>query len=238
MSGTLLISLLTLLVIVIDGGPAYSQMPPPVPQQGSPADESAPQPEVPKQVSVITVEDSRLSVELVNANFGETIKSIAKKAGFNVVGYSDAFSAKVTTRFNKLDIDSGFARLFSLVKESNYLISYDSKGSISKVEIYGNASAGSVQKSPTRTQISPVRPQIRPSVPAAPQPVIPRIPRPAARPFPPGSSQPPQPPQPAPEDQMPEDEGIAHQDIPDQDVKEIPYIPPQKKPVYIPPIRR
>ena len=244
MPNTLLISLLTLLVIIIEGGTAYPQMPPPVSQQSAPADKSAPQPEVAKQTATIKVEDNLLSVELVNANFGEIIKTIAQKAGFGIEGYSDAFRATVTTKFANIEIERGFARLFSLVKESNYLISYDEKGSISKLEIYGNASAGSVHKSPTRTQISPARPSIRSPFPTSPRPGSPRGPRPMVRPLPseqsqpPETSQPPQPPQPAPEDQMPEDEDAAHQDIPDQAVKEIPYIPPQKKPVYIPPIKR
>ena len=241
---TFLISLLTSLVIIIGGGSANAQMPPPAAQQNPPAAAPSPEPEVTKQTYTITVENNLLSVELVNANFGETIRSIAQKAGFSVEGSSDAFSTKVTTRFDNLEIDRGFARLFSLVKESNYLISYDEKGSISKLEIYGNASAGSVQKSPVRPQISPVRPGIRRPFPTAPQPVIPRLPRPVSRPLPSEPSQPPEapqlpePPQPAPSEQIPGNEDISHEDIPDQDVKEIPYIPPQKKPVYIPPIRR
>jgi hypothetical protein len=243
MPSAFLISLLALLVIIIDGGSAYPQTPPPVSQQRAPTDESSPQPEVVTQTSTIKVENNLLSVELVNADFGEIIKSIAQKARFGIEGYSDAFKTKVTTKFDNLEIDRGFARLFSLVKESNYLISYDAKGSISKLEIYGNAAAGSVHKSPTRTQISPARPSIRSPFPTS-RPGSPRGPRPVARPLPSEqsqpseTSQPPQPPQPAPEDQMPEDEGAGHQDIPDQAVKEIPYIPPQKKPVYIPPIRR
>jgi hypothetical protein len=235
---TFLISLLTSLVIIIAGASANAQMPPPVTQQNPPADAPAPEPEVTKQTYTITVENNLLSVELLNANFGKIIQTIAQKAGFSVVGYSDAFSTKVTTRFDNLEIDRGFARLFSLVKESNYLISYDEKGSISKLEIYGNASAGSVHTSPVRPQMPPVRPRISRPFPTAPQSVIPRIPRPAARPFPPEPSQPPEPPQPAPADHIPGDEDISHEDITNQDVQEIPYIPPQKKPVYIPPIRR
>jgi len=219
-------------------------MPPPHILQNAPAGEAVSQPEVPKQISIIKIENNRLSVELANANFGEVIQSIAQKAGFSIAGYSDTFSTKVTTKFNDLEIDSGFARLFSLVKESNYLISYDTKGSIAKLEVYGAAATLSVPHSPAMPQTSPVRPQFQPSHPAAlPQRVLPRIPSPAARPIPQVPPQPvarpfPQAPQPAPAEQEQETQDVGREDIPDQDVKEIPYIPPQKKPVYIPPIKR
>ena len=228
-----LISFLSSVCIIFGGGSAYSQMPPPNILQSAPAGEAVPQPEVPKQISIITIENNRLSVELANANFGEVIQSIAQKAGFSIAGYSDTFSTKVTTKFNNLEIDRGFARLFSLVKESNYLISYDTKGSIAKLEVYGTAATLSVPHSPAMPQTSPARPQVRPSTPAAlPQRMTPRITRPAARPFPQAT------PQPAPAEQEHEPLDIEQEDIPDQDIKEIPYIPPQKKPVYIPPIKR
>jgi hypothetical protein len=234
MPSAFLISLLALLVIIIDGGSAYPQTPPPVSQQRAPTDESSPQPEVVKQTSTIKVENNLLSVELVNADFGEIIKSIAQKARFGIEGYSDAFRTTVTTKFANIEIERGFARLFSLVKESNYLISYDAKGSISKLEIYGNAAAGSV-KPPATRQVSPSRQAVRPSTSTTSRPVSPRISRPEAQPLPPEPSQPPHP---VPGEQGQEMQDIGREDIPEQDVKEIPYIPPQKKPVYIPPIKR
>ena len=245
-----LISFLFAVCIILGGGSARSQMPPQNIPQNAPAGEAVPQPEVPKQISIIKIENNLLSVELVNANFGEVIQSIAQKAGFTIAGYSDTYSTKVTTKFNDYEIDRGFARLFSLVKESNYLISYDTKGSIAKLEVYGTAATVGVPHSPGMPQTPPVRPQFRPSPPAAlPQPATPATPatprftRPAARRFPQTAPQPsarPFPqltPHPAPaEDEEPQD--IEPEDSPEQDIKEIPYIPPQKKPVYIPPIKR
>ena len=247
MPSTFLISLFTAVFVILAGGSGYTQTPPRDDQQHDvSSDEAIPLPEVPRQITAIKIENNLLSVELVNANFGETIQAIAQKAGFSIAGSSETFGSKVTTKFDNLEIDRGFARLFSLVKESNYLISYDEKGSISKLEVYGNISAGSVQKSPVARQMPPTRRIFRSPFPTAPRPVIRRLPRPVARPLPSEPSQPPEAPEPSPpappepglSDQMPEDENMAHEDIPDQDVKEIPYIPPQKKPVYIPPIRR
>ena len=44
--------------------------------------EVEPQPEIPKQISTVIIENNRLSVEFVNVNFGEILQSIGKKAGF------------------------------------------------------------------------------------------------------------------------------------------------------------
>ena len=128
----LVITLLYSLIIITGGAFAYAQNPPQSTQQVPQTSEVAP----PKQISTVIVENNRLSVEFINVSFGEILKSIGKKAGFRVEGTSKVLNIKVTTKFNDLDIDSGIVRLFSLVKESNYLISYNTKGSISKLKIY------------------------------------------------------------------------------------------------------
>jgi len=132
----ILITLLYSLIIITGGGSAYAQTPPQNTQLVTQTPEVAPPPEIPKQISTIIVENNSLSVEFVNVSFGEILQSIGKKAGFRVEGFSKVFNIKVTTKFNDLDIDSGIIRLFSLVKESNYLINYDTKGSISKLKVY------------------------------------------------------------------------------------------------------
>ena len=166
-----LITLLYALIITIGGGPAYAQKPPQNTQLVTPTPEAAPQPEVPKKISTVIVENNRLSVEFANISFGEILQSIGNKAGFKVEGFSKVLSTKVTTKFNDLDIDSGIIRLFSLVKESNYLINYDTKGSISKLKVYnistvggsGAASSSSITPaaSPTGESWSPSRPRSR-----------------------------------------------------------------------------
>ena len=134
-------------------GTAYTQEPPEDMQQDTPEAEAAPQPEVPKQPSTVMIENNRLSVEFVNMNFGEILRAIGQKAGFQVEGSSPAFGKQVTTKFNDLDIDKGIIRLFSLVKESNYLISYDSKGAVSKLRVSSLGAPFSTPASPTRAPI-------------------------------------------------------------------------------------
>lgn len=138
MPNIILISLFSVLIIA-GGGSAYAQEPPQKAQLVTPP-EAAPQPEVPKQISTVIIENNRLSVEFADISFQEILQSISKKAGFKVEGSSKVFSTKVTTKFNDLDIDSGIIRLFSIVKESNYLINYDPKGSISKIKVYSTVS--------------------------------------------------------------------------------------------------
>ena len=138
------------LIVITGGGFSYAQKPPQNTQLVTPTPaEAAPKDEIPKQISTIIVENNRLSVEFVNVSLGEILQSIGQKAGFKVEGFNKVLSTKVTTKFTDLDIDSGIIRLFSLVKESNYLINYDTKGSISKLKIYqtvGSPGTGGSQK--------------------------------------------------------------------------------------------
>lgn len=242
MPDKILITLLFLLfIIIIGGGSAYAQIPPQDIQQDTVTEETevtGPQPEVPRRTVNIALKDDRLSVDLVNATFGDIIQEIARKAAFSIEGYSSVFSKTITTKFDALEVDRGIIRLFSLVKEKNYLINYDTKGAILKLEIYGTEAAGSIPKTPARPQVSPVRQQVSPPSPTTPaRPAIPGI-SPSRRRSVPQPRIPRVSPQPAPQDQMPEDQDIEHEDLPEEDVKEIPYIPPQRKPVYIPPIKR
>jgi len=133
----LVLTFLFALFLVTYGFPAHAQETPDEDTQeaAAPDAEAAPQPETPKNKSTIIVDNGRLSVEFVDVNFGEILRSIGQKAGFQVEGSSPAFSKPVTTKFTDLDIDSAVVRLFSLVRENNYLISYDAKGSVAKVKI-------------------------------------------------------------------------------------------------------
>jgi hypothetical protein len=143
MPRTILLTLLFSLFFMICVGPAYTQGPPEDMQEETPEAEAAPQPEVPKQISTIIVEDSRLSVEFVNVNFGEILRAISQKAGFRIEGSSPAFVKSLTTKFTDLDMDKGLVRLFSMARESNYLIAYDAKGAISQVKVSFRTVAGS-----------------------------------------------------------------------------------------------
>lgn len=237
---------------MIGGGSAYTQLPSQDIQQNTVTEEAAPQPEVPKQTVSIALKDDRLSVDLINANLGEIIQSIAQKAAFSIEGHSSVFSKTITTKFNDFEIDRGIIRLFSLVKEKNYLINYDAKGTIIKLEIYGGEASGSIPKTPVRPQVSPARQQVSPPAETPSQrPAVSRPVPPAARRFPqvrlnrqvpqaqqtPQVPQTPQAPEPADPISIQEDQNI-DENLPSEDIKEIPYIPPQKKPVFIPPIKR
>ena len=140
----LILTFLLSLFLVTYGGPAHAQAPAEDTQEGAETPEAgtAPQPEVPKHVSTIIVEDNHLSVEFVDVNFGEIMRSISQKAKFMFEGSSPAFNKKVTTKFTDLDMDKGIVRLFSMVSESNYLISYNAQGSIAMVKIPSAKASG------------------------------------------------------------------------------------------------
>ena len=126
---------LLLSLLMLGGVPAYAQEPPEDAQEDTSEAEAAPQPEAPKQISTVIIDNNRLSVEFVDVSFGEILRSIGQKAGFRLEGSSPAFNKKVTTKFNDLDMDTGLIRLFSMVKESNYFISYNAKGAIAELKI-------------------------------------------------------------------------------------------------------
>lgn len=244
-----LIILFSLLFLVTGGGTCYAQMPPQDVPPATSTNEPAPQPEVPKKVSTIMVDNDRLSVEFVNVSFGEIIQAVGQKAGFMIEGSSTTFSKNVTTKFNDLEIDTGIMRLFSFAKESNYRIDYDTKGKMSKLKIYNikavgsTGAVGSVPQTSYGTGATGIAPSFRsrqhralknPSQPAVPSPPPPVLQAPRT----PQVPQAPQVSQPTTPDQVPEGQNSANEPDPNEDVKEIPYIPPQKKPVYIPPITR
>jgi len=92
--------------------------------------------------------NNQLSVDFDNMPFGEIIEAVSQKAGFkvHVTGGSAALAKKVTTKYTDLELEEGIKRLFSLVKESNYLINYDTKGNISELKIINSkaSSTGAV----------------------------------------------------------------------------------------------
>ena len=148
-----IVSFFCLLIVLVLAAPVFSQEP----GQGDapPADMNAPeapqQPVVPKQDVTIELKDNLLSVELINAEFGKALRSIAAKAGFKVEIKSDSSGKKLSTKFSDVDIESGITRLFTIVKEKNYLMHYDTKGAISLIEVGSSA---------VRRPVAGTRPQI------------------------------------------------------------------------------
>lgn len=128
--------------------------------------EEQPQPEAPKRLMNVEIKDNLLSVELAGAEFGAVMNTIAQKAGFTVGVGGDVYSRKLTTKFSNLELERGILRLLTLVREKNYLMRYDAKGILSKVEIYGG---GAPVASTLRPQ-TPVRRFQRSPVPSVPVP--------------------------------------------------------------------
>jgi len=89
-------------------------------------------------LSRVEVNNGRLSVELVDAGFGEVMQAIAEKSGIEVEIIGGVYTKTMTTSFAGLDIERGIARLLSLVKEKNYMIRYDAKGMVNRVEVYSS----------------------------------------------------------------------------------------------------
>ncbi len=192
-------------------------------------------PEPPKAVISIEINNNQLSVDLENADFGAAVRAIAEKAKFRIEGSGEVFNRKITTKFSGLDVDQGVARLLSLVKESNYLIHYDTGGKINRLEIFRTAggAAGNVQQPGMRTPLQPGHMPNRgisaPSqTPSRPTTIMPSRPTPVpVRP----SSPPARVVQPQ---VFPDDDD----DDDDEDEEEVPYVAPGPGRQIVPPSRK
>ncbi len=187
--------------------------------------------------SRISVQDNRLSVELVDAQFGTVIDSVAKQSGFSVEISSNIKQKKVSTKFENIDLERGIIRLLKLVREKNYLIHYDAKGMVSKLEIYSGAAVSSVASQPAVSSRPPVQRPARVSPasrrptrsPAAVRPRVPRrrVTRPRPRVRPPQTENINE----APENRNRED---VRGHLDEEPVGVIPYVPPKQQPAFIP----
>ncbi len=110
-----------------------------------------------EKASTISVHDDQLSVELVDAQFGSVIDNVAQQSGFSVAISGDVKQKKVTTQFQNVDIERGIIRLLQLIREKNYLIHYDTKGMVSKLEVYSGSSVSSVTSRPAVSARPPGR---------------------------------------------------------------------------------
>ena len=131
---------------------------------------TAVQRETPKPFSRVEVKNGRLSVELVDAGFGEVMQAISEKSGIKMEIVGGVYAKTVTTSFSDLDLERGIARLLSLVKEKNYMIRYDTKGMVSKVEVYSSGTTPVKQEvsAPPRA-ISPAEMSSLPPATSAPR---------------------------------------------------------------------
>jgi type II secretory pathway component GspD/PulD (secretin) len=110
-----------------------------------------------EKISHVSVQNNRLSVKLVDAQFGSVIDRVAKKSGFAAVISSNAAQKKISTEFQDVELEKGIVRLLKLMREKNYLIQYDTNGVVSKLEIYA---ASAVSSGISRPKV-PARPPVR-----------------------------------------------------------------------------
>jgi hypothetical protein len=188
------------------------------------------EPEPPKQVVHVEVKDHLLTIEIENTDFGTVIRTIAEKANFKVQGSSAVFGKKLNTKFSDIEIERGVSRLLTLVKESNYLISYDTKGNISSLEIF--ASAPGSPAAPGIRPLTGVQPIVRPQTPALVQTPRPANiqPVPVRRPVP----VPARPAAPAPTPARPRVIPSDEEEQMNEEIEEIPYVPSQTTPRFTP----
>ena len=205
--------------------PAYAGTPDGA-SAGSEDGAPAPQAEEAKPLFRIAFADGRLSVELVDAGFGDVMKAIAAKSGIKVEISSGVYAKKVTTSFRGLGLERGLSRLLALVQEKNYLIRYDSAGAVSKVEIYGSGTAPSATAGPDAAAPAERRAVPASTVPAGSMPRIRKNPPASRRILPPFGEKEAVRPKPEPADEPANEEGYK---------EETPSEPSEKVPAYIPP---
>ncbi len=123
-----------------------------------------------KPVSRVEFKNGLLSVELVDAGFGEVMQKSSEKSGIKVEITGSVYAKTLTTSFSGVDLERGIARLLSFVKEKNYMIRYDAKGTVSKVEVYssGATPAGRTDTIKPRSK-SPADASAGPSAASAPK---------------------------------------------------------------------
>lgn len=125
-----------------------------------------------KPVINIEIKDGFLSVELSDVEFGSVIKEIAEKAKFKVEISGDIAYRKIGTNFKGVDVERGIRRLLDIMKEKNYIISYNPEGLIDKLEIYSESS-GKPVVSPSQRKPQMIQRAVSPVMPPAPLPLPP-----------------------------------------------------------------
>lgn len=241
MSDRFLLVCICLLLAAVAAGTASAQK---TPQASKPEaaltdeEDQEPKPEPPRRVLNVEIQNDLLSLELENVDFSAVIKAVGEKAGFKIEGKGEVFGRKLNTKFTNIEVERGVLRLLTLVKETNYMLHYDTKGQISKLEILGIGSGRAPAATTTRQPLRPTPTFRQPADSTLPQsPVTPgpiprrRIVSPVerrqiiTRPSRPGQpAQPVAPPSGEPKPQT-ADEG----NIEEEPVAEIPYVTPQPR---------
>lgn len=116
------------------------------PAAQAPAGDEEVQVAVPAPVMKVVVSGGLLNVELAGAAFGDVMKAVASRSGIQTQVTGDVANRPVTTKFRGLELEDGIMRLLSLVQERNFFFSYDEKGGLKRIEIYGAAAPAASQK--------------------------------------------------------------------------------------------
>ena len=125
-----------------------------------------------KTLTIIEIKDGLLSVELSDANFGSVMKEIAEKVKFKLEISNTVASKKISTSFKEVEIERGIRRLFTVINEKDFTISYGAGGFIDKIEIFGGnqkpPSTPLKKPQTTRPPQKPVTPIMPPQMPQNP----------------------------------------------------------------------
>ena len=200
--------------------------------QAPAGDDEAREAAVPAPVMKIEIRDGLLSVDLAGAAFGDIIKAVAARSGVQAQVTGDVANRPVTTKFRGMELEDGIMRLLSLVQERNFFFSYDEKGGLKRIEIYGATAKPAPQKKDSPSGRKAVQPEklmpSKPVPPASPAPSSVRKNPPASqriiRPSRDGAVEP----------QL--KEADRPEDVRDDDPLDVPPgLPPEKAPPYIPP---
>jgi len=173
----------------------------------------------------IDVTGDRLSVDITDTQIGKVLEEIGAQAGFEVVISKSIYDKKLSTSFKSIDMERGLVRLLRLVGETNYFVHYDSRGIISRLEVNAGPEAPATKRTtPVKSTAPASRRGFRKN---SSRDVTKPITGPSATPF-----QPPvrQLPSTAPDTQSTTEDTNQQEGVPG-----VPYVPPSRAPVYIPP---
>lgn len=227
-------------MVMAPWAPAWAQGPvPPAPPTDIATPESI-EPVAPEEVIVqapaaieVELKGGLLSVKVAERSLKEVLEEVAAKADFKLKVRIGVETEPITAQFAGVPLEDGVRKLMDMIGHKNFLISYNKEGGIAKLELMGpqkqNQKGGAAKPADKRPGRSTPPQATSPTTPTQP-----RVPtrvmggQPSHRPqtnvpsanegyFPPGSMQ--QPPQRA------------------TGTPAVPYIPPARPPVYIPPKR-
>ncbi|GBD99024.1 hypothetical protein BMS3Abin07_01055 [bacterium BMS3Abin07] len=83
----------------------------------------------------IALDHGRINLVAEDRSFGYVLNELSKIAHFTVKIPPDLYSKRISIRLYNTEVDRAVTRLFSLTRERNYRIQYDSSGEITQVDV-------------------------------------------------------------------------------------------------------